>query len=738
MGMVCCIAKVHDVQDDLKHDGVPREIQTDCISPQPEVDLGISYDLGDDTLTGQENISRQLTDCDLQDNERENAENEVSRKVEDDSNIDVAQEVDDEVNDDLKDELRKNDIRHPDGLKADEMTDDVPRMLEDDIKRYEVQDDMILQQLEDEIKDDQVQEIIPPQKLDSEILNSKDYGKEINLINLPTELLVIIIFYLPICDRMMMRHISQRFRNVAEIPQLWKKFTLYCQPFLKRHHMGIMGNLLKVIGEHVRIMCVYKVESTILKMLYNSDCRNVTHLILPSLVSSSWLSTIVYVMPRLQYLRMRPMIYTGGQLSCYSEDDGDNEYYTAVDEAIELLKGIPVTIKKLDLFLFHPTDLEPIVTGIQAVAHKQYCAIPSIINIFGRFNITATDNYDYDRGGYWKKPWPRPVLFCKRVELKRCTDNLFEFWSRSAFNLPPFKIRLYDTVPTTMNLFLPVPVRSYKFGAAVKAPTLIQLPAYGIVGLKENIFHFSEYIDDHGIVSHAVTLDHGDCGSLIEERHITCIPHLHTVSYVDISYENVSSNHLQQLAVACPNLQQLHLQGNGNCLNDLQGLQAIVDKCKNLKRLNLAEISVLSVESYLLLWELLSSLKKLTLLTIDLCMILLYDFDDDDEQKLVTMCKSCHSLLALNVHLGQESCIECNSINKKFLISHFPSLTYCALWNIEYSSVVHSFTNCHHLKCVHEYVSRGEEVSLFSLSKGIYRRDLQRKIYRRRNKFSCI
>ena len=56
-------------------------------------------------------------------------------------------------------------------------------------------------------------------------------------------------------------------------------------------------------------------------------------------------------------------------------------------------------------------------------------------------------------------------------------------------------------------------------------------------GLKD-MFHFSEYIDDHGMVSHAVTLDHGDCGSLIEERHITCIPHLHTVSYVVPIFSN--------------------------------------------------------------------------------------------------------------------------------------------------------------------------------------------------------
>ena len=88
-------------------------------------------------------------------------------------------------------------------------------------------------------------------------------------------------------------------------------------------------------------------------------------------------------------------------------------------------------------------------------------------------------------------------------------------------------------------------------------------------------------------------------------------------------------------------------------------------------------------------------------------MILLYDYDDDDKQRLVTMCKSCHSLLALNVHLGLEDCSGCNGINENFLFPHFPFLTYCALWHIKYSSVAHAFTNCHCLKYLHEYDKHG-------------------------------
>ena len=383
----------------------------------------------------------------------------------------------------------------------------------------------------------------------------------------------------------MMRHISQRFRNVAEIPLLWKEFTLYCRPYLKRHHMGIMKNLLKVIGEHVRKMYVGATTSTALGMVYNSNCRNVTHLILYDKFSPLW---IVSVMPHLQYLELIPDL--GGYYDC--SDDIENDYYAGIKDTVELLKIIPVSIKKLDLVLSSPGDLEPIVTGIQALANEHY-ALPSIINIFGEFNITAANNsthgYTYTCN-YGQRRQRRPhynplVRTGLEVNLPaNATDNLFKFWSTSAFNLSSFEIHLYDRVPRPMNLLPTVPVRSYKFGAAASTPTLIQLPGYGIVGLKDNIFHFSEYIDDHGMVSHAVTLDHGDCcGSLIEERHITCIPHLHTVSYVDISYEDVSSNHLQQLAIACPNLQQLHLQGNVNCLKDLQGLQAIVDKCKTLK-----------------------------------------------------------------------------------------------------------------------------------------------------------
>ena len=360
-------------------------------------------------------------------------------------------------------------------------------------------------------------------RVNCEILSSKDVGKDyvINLINLPMELLVK-MFYLSSRDRMMVRNVSQRFRKVAKIPLLWEEFTLYY------HNMDMMKNLLKAIGEHVRKVYM--------------DTNDTHH----KNLCPYWVCEICNAMPHLQHLELMLNLEgehgPGNNLTCYCEDDTINAFFTHLEDIVPLLEIIPASIKKLDLVLSVADDLDHVVIVIQAFANQCY-ALPSIINIFGEFNITATDKYGYKRGQMIRSCL-RSQNFIKPHGLNlpaNATSNLFEFWSKSAFYLSSFEIHLHDRVPIPMNLFPPVPVRSYKFGAA-ETPNLIQLPGYGIVGLKDNVFHFSEYIDDQGMVSHAVTpaRDHDDCfGSLIEERHITCIPHLHTVSYVDISYENV-------------------------------------------------------------------------------------------------------------------------------------------------------------------------------------------------------
>jgi len=56
------------------------------------------------------------------------------------------------------------------------------------------------------------------------------------------------------------------------------------------------------------------------------------------------------------------------------------------------------------------------------------------------------------------------------------------------------------------------------------------------------------------------------------------------------------SGHLEQLAVACPNLQRLNLFVNDECLRSLKGLAKVAQCCANLCGLNLLCISLDEVE----------------------------------------------------------------------------------------------------------------------------------------------
>ena len=173
------------------------------------------------------------------------------------------------------------------------------------------------------------------------------------------------------------------------------------------------------------------------------------------------------------------------------------------------------------------------------------------------------------------------------------------------------------------------------------------------------------------------------------------------LSNVDFSFANIYPDHLEQLAIACPNLERLNLSSAHNCFKNLQGLRAIVDTCQNLQGLNLEGIRPSSVESYLLLWELLSSIKKLTHLAIDLCMLIHINnncYNAADKNKLIGMLGNCDSLKALEII--QVFCREEYPGVNDILFNNFPSLVYVRLSRVyQYTTAVeYTITNCRRLK----------------------------------------
>ena len=154
---------------------------------------------------------------------------------------------------------------------------------------------------------------------------------------------------------------------------------------------------------------------------------------------------------------------------------------------------------------------------------------------------------------------------------------------------------------------------------------------------------------------------------------------------------DIHPGQLEQLAIACPNLERINIKDNTRCLQSLKGLRAIVDNCKNLQGINLVGVSCM--EDNLLLWELLSSAKKLTHLAINLNMLTHHGNCDVDQQKLIGLLKSCHALKALEV-----TDFYYKVDPKDLLFTHFPSLVYVRLKAACAGSLEYTITNCHQLK----------------------------------------
>ena len=513
-------------------------------------------------------------------------------------------------------------------------------------------------------------------RLDNEIqANVEDGDGDIDysrsLANLPTELLVKILSYLSTSDKITMRYASRRFREASETPSLWKDFVW--SDYEPRHLCGV-NDVLKTYGEHVRkiFFPVQVTPTRILEMAHY--CTKVTHLRLPEYTQLclEHLEKVVHTMAHLKQLD----VFATGTFIHLDLDGGyksvealiQNILIESIDnrKCIEgLLKLTATGVRELNLRV-KSQHFEYVLANIGKWANKGN-PLPSTINIF-------TD-------------------VCN-------VSGLFLGPNSNCFKL---EIALYDDKRIPMSLHPPMPLKKLQFGPEISP--FIRLSDHGIMGVKDNIVYLNEY-DHYGTVRYTVTRC---CTASNLYVTVNYTSRFHGVSYFDISDANVCSFHLEQLAVVCPNLQRLNLKNNVNCLEDLQGLRTIGHACQNLKGLNLAGISVLKVESCLLLWELLSSVMKLTHLAIDICMLKLRDLDN--KQKLVKMFKGCHGLQALEINGNSKkdsnkNCTKCDGPTD-FLFLQFPLLNLCRISYLPYPGHGCISNYCHQLKYLYaEYTNR--------------------------------
>ena len=465
-----------------------------------------------------------------------------------------------------------------------------------------------------------------------------DVGERLSkLLTLPTELLVLIFSLLrSIRDKVKIRYISRRLRSVIETPSLWREFVW---PYYDDREELCINNVLETCGEYVKRMSFpdHVTPSKLVEML--QYCNGVTHLSLPKRTKfSPWrLKGAVEHMERLEYLNVH-----------WGYDD------------VKPLLLIGTNLKELTVYVSDtggkPTPLD---SWLQAWMEDGF--VPQNLNLVANVSI------------YF-------IL------------KLIDDWSQCNLQFSAnhtATLKIYTSLNVPLNLIPPTPILQLQYGPTAALP-FTNASKFGILGLKKDLLLLTDSCNGDKVVHKAVTMlstrilgevqfDLSQC-KLIDLKFLTCFE-------ATICREFLSG-HLEQLSIACPNLQQLKLLRNSNCLKSLQGLQGIADHCKKLEGLNLLGIPVGNVENQVQLWEILSNM-KLTHLAVDLCML---KHDKVVKERMCYLFQQCSVLQALEVYNDDLSCSECGEFVSGDLIQvcYFPVLSYCKLTRFHFQcSVVH-------------------------------------------------
>ena len=448
------------------------------------------------------------------------------------------------------------------------------------------------------------------------------------LVALPIELLVYIISFLTSTrDKVKLRYVSRELRAAVETPLLWRDFTWPHFDFRERRSIR---SVMKLCGRHVRRLSFpdHVVHESF------KHCSNVLQLSLPSVrLSVNQLRIILQSMKKLQYLDILWVIKNDVKL-------------------LLLMVGYPVygrTIKELTIReQVRDCSLQevPVFLLNEWAASK---LAPQTINVVCR-------NWNNDLVNQW---W---------ISFKNSTSqpgnhighlNIYGTYSAMA-----------GFVPTCPMVHIEISLMP-SYGISLIAAQNYGFPGSECMWLTKRSTGNGHVIYQGRIIEKIDTV----YGTPKNIENIAFLTHFNAARY-----HRLFSEHLETLAVACPNLQQLNLQSNVNCLKCLQGLRAIATHCKNLEGLNILGIPVQKLESSIKLWEILVDF-ELVYLAIELCCLLWFDGDNNNKAIIVNLHQQCVKLKALQSH--RSKCTECKETKELLSISSFPLLIQCCTNNIE-------------------------------------------------------
>ena len=455
--------------------------------------------------------------------------------------------------------------------------------------------------------------------------------RQYTLVTLPIELLVFIFsFVTSPRDKVKLRYISQRVRAAVETPSLWRIFTW---PLFDFREVRSIQSVFELCGRHVKQLSFpdLVINGTVLLQ----HCSNVLRLSLPAVeLTLRQLRTIIQTMKKLEYL--------------------------------DILWTSKKDIKCLLLMLTYPVygvRIKELTVREQVKDSSFYEALSFLFNEWTALGLVpqtlniVCDDY-------------RDVFVKKWIHWNELISSFCSSRSRSQLANHIGHLNVYKCFNIVMGLFPIPPLFHVQIESLPSLNTsFVNAKTYGISGMDQDCLLLTNRTTGDGKVLHSAIIVaegmHGIPMNIDKVEFVT--------RFSANCYDLFDSSRLEQLAFACPNLQQLNLRNNVNCLKSLQGLRAISTRCHKLEGLNIMGISVKEVESCGQLWKILVDL-QLTYLAIDVCCLLFSKAESQNKQSIVSLHQKCAKMKSLEVC---SSCDKCYETKQPLLLSNFPLLIHC-------------------------------------------------------------
>ena len=482
--------------------------------------------------------------------------------------------------------------------------------------------------------------------------------ESVEILSLPVELLVYIISFLPIRDKVKLRNVSWRLRVVGETPSLWRQFLW---PLYDRREEHSVMSVLKDCGEYIKQLVFpdHVIASTLIKML--SFCDNVTELSLPppgTKLDPKQLGIALQSMGKLETLEV--------QLS------SDIKPLLQIGRLRELTVHIKVSPRQQTLpHVFCMSCVQKWVTND---------FVPRNLNIVTR---TFVD------------------------QLRKSFLKSWKQWNSTIAINHSSRLKLFSNFRSTLNHSLVFPNLQLEFSEMATLP-LVKASSFGLFVLQRDLVLLSNSVHN-GKAAYKAKVVLNDFDHVLKCNLISVVIDLGFVTDFDFSFcKFLQSRHLEQLAVACPNLKRLNLGGNRECLCSLKGLSKIAQCCSNLHGLNLLCISLGEVESHIQLWDMLNDMKKLTYLALDVC---LFGISIPNEMRYMdnffSLVWQFSNLQGIEIRYSFGLCVACFECKPQLkwvwlFLSYFPSLQHCKFCTDDSDSMQDIINGCKeltHLSC---------------------------------------